>query len=62
VFFAGALIVFNGSYLSPYDSVTGQLVLALVCGIFGVGFGWLGKLSKRPPEGRIFDTAAASTR
>jgi hypothetical protein len=40
--------------------LTGQLVLALVCAVFGVGFAWLGKLSKRPPEGRIY--APAGTR
>lgn len=60
VVFAAALTLFNGRYLRPYDSVTGQLVLAVVCTIFGIGFGWLGKLSKRPPEGRIFGPPASA--
>jgi Flp pilus assembly protein TadB len=54
LFFAAALIVFNGTYLRPYNTFTGQLVLALVCSIFGIGFGWLGKLSKPGSDGRIF--------
>ena len=56
--FAFGLMVFNGTYLRPYGSVTGQLMLAVVCSIFGVGFGWLGKLSRRPPQGRIFGPSA----
>lgn len=56
--FAFGLMVFNGRYLRPYGSVAGQLMLAVVCSIFAVGFGWLGKLSRRPPQGRIFGPSA----
>lgn len=58
--FAFGLMVFNAKYLRPYGSVTGQLMLAVVCGIFGVGFAWLGKLSRRPPQGRIFAPPAGA--
>jgi Flp pilus assembly protein TadB len=56
--FAVGLTLFNGRYLRPYDSLVGQLVLGLVCAVFGVGFAWLGKLSRRPPQGRIFTPSA----
>ena len=41
---AGALILFNRAYLQPFDSPTGQLVLAMVGLAFGGAFWWLGQL------------------
>jgi Flp pilus assembly protein TadB len=58
--FAFGLMVFNAQYLRPYGSVNGQLMLSVVCGIFSVGFAWLGKLSRRPPQGRIFAPPAGA--
>jgi Flp pilus assembly protein TadB len=58
--FATALTLFNGRYLRPYDSIVGQFVLALVCAVFALGFAWLGKLSRRAPQGRIFTPAGAA--
>ena len=54
--FAGGLMVFNRRYLRPYDSLAGQLALAIVCAFFAAGFSWLGKLSRAQPQGRIFAT------
>ena len=54
VVFAAGLTLFNGRYLRPYNSLAGQLVLAIVCGLFAIGFAWLGKLSRAQPQGRIF--------
>jgi Flp pilus assembly protein TadB len=41
-----ALALFNRSYLSPYDSATGQLVLVLVGGVFAVAFTWLARMTR----------------
>jgi Flp pilus assembly protein TadB len=43
--FAGWLVLFNRSYLEPYSSLTGQLVLLLVVGIFVAGLGWMRQLA-----------------
>ncbi|MEV4924410.1 type II secretion system F family protein [Streptomyces roseoverticillatus] len=46
VAFVLGLSVFNREFVSPYGSPLGQLVLACVCGLFGLGFWWLRKLSR----------------
>lgn len=43
---AAGLVVFNRGYLHPYDSATGQAVLAIVGGLFAIGFRWLHKLAQ----------------
>ena len=47
------LAVFNPGYVAPYRSVTGQRVLAVVVGIFTVGFAWLSRLSAMPSPARF---------
>jgi Flp pilus assembly protein TadB len=42
---SGALILLNKTYLRPYDSATGQLVLAGVVALFGLGVFWLRRLA-----------------
>jgi Flp pilus assembly protein TadB len=58
--FVLGLAVLNRGFVRPYGTVIGQLVLAVVCLLFGVGFWWLRKLSRietperflvREPEG-----------
>ena len=44
--FAAALVVFNPGYVKEYTSVLGQLVLAVVAGLFGVSFAWMRRLAK----------------
>ncbi len=45
VAFVLGLSIFNRDFVSPYGTPVGQLVLALVCGLFALGFWWLRKLS-----------------
>lgn len=46
-----ALVLFNGSYLRPFDSVGGQAVLALVFAGFAGGLLWLHVMSRyRAPD------------
>lgn len=47
------LAVLNPTYVAPYRSVTGQLVLAVVVGIFTLGFAWLSRLSALPGPDRF---------
>ncbi|GAB3863117.1 type II secretion system F family protein [Nocardioides maradonensis] len=42
---AGLLVLLNRSYVAPYQSAMGQLVLAVVIGLFGLGVLWLRRLS-----------------
>lgn len=42
---AGMLVVFNGEYVEPYSTFTGQIVLAVVVAIFAAGILWLRKLA-----------------
>jgi Flp pilus assembly protein TadB len=45
------LLILNRSYLQPYRSVTGQVVLALVFALFASGLVWLRQMSRfKAPE------------
>ncbi|MEV6007587.1 type II secretion system F family protein [Streptomyces sp. NPDC051976] len=45
VVFVLGLAIFNRSYVQPFGTAVGQLVLAVVCLLFAAGFFWLRKLS-----------------
>ncbi len=49
----------NPSYVQPYQSATGQLVLAVVVAVFGAGFTWLARLSALPGTPRLLPGPAA---
>ncbi|WP_256804635.1 type II secretion system F family protein [Frankia sp. ACN10a] len=53
--FAGGLVIFNRSFLAPYSSAVGQLVLLAVGTIFVGGFAWLKRMSKMTTPGRLLD-------
>lgn len=42
---AAVLVVFNQAYMAPYATFTGQLVLAVVLGIFALSVLWLRRLA-----------------
>ncbi|WP_030669933.1 type II secretion system F family protein [Streptomyces sp. NRRL B-1347] len=44
--FAGGLVVFNPTFLTPYDAAAGQLVLLLIGALFTVAFSWLRRLAR----------------
>ena len=44
--FVLGLAVFNPSYLEPYRSAFGQLMMLLIVGLFGAGIMWLRRLSR----------------
>ncbi|MEU6573610.1 type II secretion system F family protein [Streptomyces sp. NPDC046805] len=52
--FAGALILFNPQFLTPYDSVTGQLVLLLIGALFTLAFVWLRRMARIEEPDRFF--------
>ena len=45
VAFVLGLALFNRSYVEPYDSPIGQVVLLLILGCFAAGFAWMRRLS-----------------
>lgn len=47
------LVVLNRAYLAPYDSALGQLVLAVVGGLFGLGFWWLARMARVKAASRL---------
>ncbi|MFG1952478.1 type II secretion system F family protein [Micromonospora sp. NPDC048830] len=47
------LILLNRGFLAPYQSVTGQLVLLVVGGVFAGGFWWLARASRVPQPPRV---------
>jgi Flp pilus assembly protein TadB len=51
------LAVVNRAYVSMYDTLTGQLVLAVVVGLFAVGFIWLRRLAKYETPQRFLASA-----
>jgi Flp pilus assembly protein TadB len=50
---AAGLVVLNRAYLDPYGSAEGQLVLALVGGLFALAFWWLMKIAILEEEPRV---------
>ena len=58
---AVGLVVFNRGYLHPYDSVAGQVVLAVVGAMFAVGFRWLHVLGRHRELPRVLDLGVADT-
>lgn len=42
---ASLLVVFNGEYVEPYGTLQGQIVLAVVLGVFGISILWLRRLA-----------------
>ncbi|MFD4644783.1 type II secretion system F family protein [Streptomyces sp. NPDC058441] len=54
---AAGLVVLNRAYLDPYASAQGQVVLALVGGLFAVAFWWLMKIATVEEEPRVLKGA-----
>ncbi len=48
----------NRSYSAPYGTVPGQIVLALVAGLYAAGLTWLHRLGNIPAPGRFLDPPA----
>jgi len=58
--FLGLIALFARPYLAPYRSAGGQVVLAVVGGLFGLGI-WLMAVMVRPsPVPRLFVTEPAT--
>jgi len=60
VAFAVGVVLLNRPYLSAYDSVTGQSVLAVIGVLFGVGFLWLARIGAVPAPPRLLDPAVGA--
>jgi Flp pilus assembly protein TadB len=43
---AAAMVLFNPTYMAPYRSFVGQVVLAVVIGLYALGLIWLRRLAK----------------
>jgi hypothetical protein len=56
---AAGLVVLNRPYVQPFGTVQGQLVLALVGGLFAAGFGWLGRIARFTEEPRVLAAGPA---
>jgi Flp pilus assembly protein TadB len=55
------LVVLRRDYMSPFGTVTGQLVLALVGVIFAAGFGWMALLTRDQPGQRFLPATAPAS-
>jgi tight adherence protein B len=56
ILFAAALLVFNRKYLDPYDTLTGQAVLAVIGMFFGGAFFWLARSFRFEDDERFLRT------
>lgn len=59
VFMALGLQLLNPTYVEPYHSAAGQLMLTLIVAIFAAGFVWLQRLSRTPRPARFLGHATA---
>lgn len=60
--FAGALILFNPQFLTPYDSLVGQLILLVIGALFTVAFVWLRRMARIEEPDRFFTGLETSGR
>ncbi len=51
------LVLFNRSFLRPYDSAVGQVALALVGGLFALGLWTLSRMARLPVTERVLTAA-----
>ncbi len=51
--FLAVLTIFSRSYLAPFGTVTGQLVLAVVGGLFAAGLALMSRMAKPPDAPRL---------
>jgi len=58
--FAVAVVLLNRSYLSAYDSTTGQVILLGIGGLFGLGFAWLGRITAIAEPARLLSLVGES--
>ncbi|WP_166029143.1 type II secretion system F family protein [Streptomyces chilikensis] len=54
------LVVFNRSYLQPFDTAAGQGVLAVIGALFAVAFGWLTSIGRIAEPGHLISTATTA--
>jgi Flp pilus assembly protein TadB len=59
--FAAGLVLLNRSYLTPFDSVVGQLMLALVGALFAISFLWLSRIARMRRPDRFLTNLLAIT-
>lgn len=57
LFFMVGLSIVNRSFVEPYNSPAGQIVLGVVIGIFAIGFLWMRRLAKFETPARFLVTA-----
>ncbi|MGC4900552.1 type II secretion system F family protein [Micromonospora echinospora] len=50
---AGGQVLLNRTFLAPYDTLAGQVVLAIVGAMFAVGFIWLSRMSRIDRDERV---------
>lgn len=50
--------ILNRAYSAPYGTLPGQIVMALVAGLYGAGLSWLNHLGSVPAPGRFLDPDA----
>ena len=55
------LAVFNRSYVEPYNSPLGQLMLAVVVAMYAAGFFWIRRLAKFTLPARLLGSTKADT-
>ncbi len=51
--FAALVVLFNRTYLTTYDTLTGQLVLLGIGVLFATGFAWLARIAAIPQPDRL---------
>jgi len=58
---AAGLFVFNPSYVAPFGTPSGQVVLLAVGALFAGAFAWMQRLTRSPPGGRFLPKASAKS-